>query len=105
MFKIDPKGAVAPFATVSQKGLGHLCFRDDRFFVTAFASHEIYEVKLDGTVKRILGNGEPASSTAQARKRGCPTRTASPAIRGAAALCQRVRRRCGHFTAAAGDHP
>jgi virginiamycin B lyase len=59
MFKIDPKGAVAPFATVSQKGLGHLCFRDDRFFVTAFASHEIYEVKLDGTVKRILGNGEP----------------------------------------------
>ena len=33
--------------------------RDDRFFVTAFASHQIYEVRLDGTVKRILGNGEP----------------------------------------------
>ncbi len=59
MFKIDPKGAVTAFATLSQKGLGHLCFRDDRFFVTAFASHEIYEVKLDGTARRILGNGEP----------------------------------------------
>jgi DNA-binding beta-propeller fold protein YncE len=59
MLKIDPKGTVTPFATLSQKGLGHLCFRDDRFFVTAFASHEIYEVKLDGTARRILGNGEP----------------------------------------------
>lgn len=59
MLKIDAKGTVAPFATLSQKGLGHLCFRDDRFFVTAFASHEIYEVKLDGTARRILGNGEP----------------------------------------------
>jgi DNA-binding beta-propeller fold protein YncE len=59
MLKIDPHGAVAPFATLSQKGLGHLCFRDDRFFVTAYASHEIYEVKLDGTARRILGNGEP----------------------------------------------
>jgi DNA-binding beta-propeller fold protein YncE len=59
MFKVDSKGTVAPFATLSSKGLGHLCFRDDRFFVTAFASHEIYEVKLDGTARRILGNGEP----------------------------------------------
>jgi sugar lactone lactonase YvrE len=58
MLKIDPKGLVAPFATISEKGLGHLCFKEDRFYVTAFQSHEIYEVTLSGTVKRILGNGE-----------------------------------------------
>ena len=37
MLKIDPKGVVTPFATVSEKGLGHLCFNKDRFYVTAFA--------------------------------------------------------------------
>jgi sugar lactone lactonase YvrE len=58
MFKIDSKGVVAPFATVSKKGLGHLCFKKDRFYVTAYESHEIYEVTLAGAVKRILGNGE-----------------------------------------------
>jgi DNA-binding beta-propeller fold protein YncE len=58
MLKIDPKGSVAPFATISEKGLGHLCFRQDRFYVTAYESHAIYEVTLDGNVKCILGNGE-----------------------------------------------
>lgn len=58
MVKIDPKGSVTPFADVSAKGLGHLCFKDDRFYVTAFHSHEVYEVRLDGSVRRILGNGE-----------------------------------------------
>ena len=58
MLKIDPKGVVSVFAKVSEKGLGHLCFKQDRFYVTAYESHEIYEVTLDGTVKRILGNGE-----------------------------------------------
>jgi DNA-binding beta-propeller fold protein YncE len=58
MLKIDPSGSVAPFATISEKGLGHLCFKEDRFYVTAFHSHEIYEVILDGTVKRILGDGK-----------------------------------------------
>lgn len=58
MLKIDPQGVVTPFATVSEKGLGHLCFNKDRFYVTASQSHAIYEVMLDGTVKRILGNGE-----------------------------------------------
>jgi len=57
MFKIDSKGTVAPFATISKKGLGHLCFKKDRFYVTAFESHEIYEVTLAGAVKRILGDG------------------------------------------------
>ena len=32
--------------------------KQDRFYVTAYESHEIYEVTLDGTAKRILGNGE-----------------------------------------------
>jgi DNA-binding beta-propeller fold protein YncE len=58
MLKIDPRGVVAPFATVSEKGLGHLCFKEDRFYVTASQVHAIYEVTLDGTAKRILGNGE-----------------------------------------------
>jgi DNA-binding beta-propeller fold protein YncE len=58
MLEIDPQGAVTAFATVSAKGLGHLCFNEDRFYVTAYHSHELYEVMLDGTVRRILGNGE-----------------------------------------------
>jgi DNA-binding beta-propeller fold protein YncE len=58
MLKIDAKGVVAPFATISDKGLGHLCFKEDRFYVTAFQAHEIYEVTLDGNVKRILGTAE-----------------------------------------------
>ena len=58
MLKVDQKGVVTPFATISQKGLGHLCFNEDRFYVTAYDSHEIYEVRLDGTAKRILGNGQ-----------------------------------------------
>jgi DNA-binding beta-propeller fold protein YncE len=58
MLKIDPKGLVTPFTTVSEKGLGHICFKEDRFYVTASQSHTIYEVTLDGTAKRILGNGE-----------------------------------------------
>jgi len=58
MLRIDGKGVVQPFATVSAKGLAHLCFKNDRFYVTAFQSHEVYEVTLDGKVKRILGNGE-----------------------------------------------
>jgi sugar lactone lactonase YvrE len=58
MLKVDPQGAVTPFTTVSEKGLGHLCFKEDRFYVTASQSHAIYEVALDGTARRILGTGE-----------------------------------------------
>jgi DNA-binding beta-propeller fold protein YncE len=58
ILKIDSKGSVKPFVTVSERGLGHLCFCEDRLYVTAFQSHEIYEVKLDGAVKRILGSGQ-----------------------------------------------
>ena len=58
MLKIDRNGDVSLFATVSAKGLGHVCFKKDRFYVTAFSSHELYEVKLSGIVSRILGNGQ-----------------------------------------------
>jgi DNA-binding beta-propeller fold protein YncE len=58
MLKIDARGAVSLFAPVSEKGLGHLCFKQNRFYVTAYESHEIYEVSLNGAVKRILGNGQ-----------------------------------------------
>ena len=58
MLKIDHGGAVTPFATVSSKGLGHLCFKKDRFYVTAFESHEIYTVTPDGQAKLLLGSGE-----------------------------------------------
>ncbi len=60
MMSVDPQGAVTLFATVSEKGLGHLCFKNDRFYVTAFWSHAIYEVTLDRKVTRVLGNGERA---------------------------------------------
>ena len=58
MLKVDRQGGVSQFATVSDKGLGHLCFATDRFYVTAYESHEIFQVTLDGRAKRILGNGE-----------------------------------------------
>src|SRR5256884_9682373 len=59
MVKIDSQGAVELFTTVCAKGLEHLCFNQkDRFYVTASQSHEIYEVMLDGTARRILANGE-----------------------------------------------
>ena len=58
MFKIDRQGTVSLFTKVSDKGLGHLCFATDRFYVTAYESHEIFQVTLDGKAKRILGNGE-----------------------------------------------
>ena len=58
MFKIDRQGSVSLFTTVSDHGLGHLCFAADRFYVTAYESHEIFQVALDGKAKRILGNGE-----------------------------------------------
>lgn len=58
MLKIDRQGKVSLFTTVSDKGLGHLCFDTDRFYVTAYESHEIFQVTLDGKAKRILGNGE-----------------------------------------------
>lgn len=60
MLRIDPQGAVTLFTTVSDGGLGYLCFKDDRFYVTAFASHAVYDVTLDKVVTRILGNGERA---------------------------------------------
>ncbi len=63
MLKIDRSGHVSLFATVSAKGLGHVCFKKDRFYVTAFESHEIYEVTLNGTVRRILGNGKRGSDS------------------------------------------
>jgi DNA-binding beta-propeller fold protein YncE len=60
MLKIESSGAVTLFATVSTQGLGHVCFKEKgaRFYVTAYATHEIYEVTLQGKVKRILGNGQ-----------------------------------------------
>jgi sugar lactone lactonase YvrE len=58
MLRVDAKGLATPFAIVSGKGLGHLCFKENRFFVTAFASHAVYLVTLDGSVQRILGDGE-----------------------------------------------
>jgi hypothetical protein len=29
MLRVDPTGAVAPFVTVSRKGLAHVCFKRD----------------------------------------------------------------------------
>ena len=68
MLKVDTKGSVSRFATVSQKGLGHLCFKEDRFYVTAYESHELYEVTLKGVVNRILGNGERGVVDGDAQK-------------------------------------
>jgi DNA-binding beta-propeller fold protein YncE len=58
MLKVDSHGTVTLFATVSDKGLGHLCFKNDRFYVTASQANALYEVTLDGKTKRLLGTGE-----------------------------------------------
>ena len=60
MLRIAPAGTVSGFATVSKRGLGHLCFVRDRFYVTAYESHELYEVTLRGEVRRILRDGRRA---------------------------------------------
>ena len=106
MLKVDPKGFVAPFATISKKGLGHLCFKEDRFYVTAFESHEIYEVTLDGTVKRILGDGNRGVVDGAAAKvrLSFPNGIAYSPL-GAQALHQRVCQRFRVFIAAPYDRP
>jgi hypothetical protein len=58
MLRIERDGAVSLFATLPTKGLGHVCFKKDRFYVTAFASHELFEVSARGAVRRLLGNGQ-----------------------------------------------
>lgn len=58
LLKIDRNGTVSLLAKVSDKGLGYVCFKTDRLYVTAFQSHEIYEVTLTGQTRRLLGNGE-----------------------------------------------
>jgi hypothetical protein len=55
--KVGSDGAVRPFATVSDKGLSHLCFKGDRLYVAAFRSHAIYAVSMTGEAERILGDG------------------------------------------------
>jgi DNA-binding beta-propeller fold protein YncE len=106
MLRVDPSGSVAPFATVSEKGLGHLCFKEDRFYVTAYESHEIYEVTLDGTVKRILGNGQRGviDGAVETARLSFPNGICLRSV-GPKALYQRVRRRLGVILAASHDHP
>src|SRR5207248_5442448 len=83
MLKIDSQGAVALFTTISAKGLGHLCFNQkDRFYVTASQSHEIYEVMLDGTARRILGNGQRGIVDGADKRRGSLFPMGSLSIRG-----------------------
>jgi sugar lactone lactonase YvrE len=62
MLRINPNEPAALFATVSDAGLGHLYFKRDRFFVTAFSSHRIYEVSAQGEVRLIAGAGERGST-------------------------------------------
>ena len=56
------------FTTVSDKGLGHVCFRDHHFYVAAHASHALYEVAGDGKARRILGSGERGEVDGQASR-------------------------------------
>lgn len=58
MLHLDKKGHVSQFAEVSDKGLGHICFKGGNFYVTGYASEAVYEVSRSGSVRRILGNGE-----------------------------------------------
>lgn len=32
MMQVNPQGAVTLFATISEKGLGYLCFKGERFY-------------------------------------------------------------------------
>jgi DNA-binding beta-propeller fold protein YncE len=57
ILKVSPSGSVARFAAVSGKGLGHLCSKGDRLYVTAYGSHEVYEVASGGTSRRVIGDG------------------------------------------------
>ena len=61
VMKVDAGGAVTLFATVSGRGLSHLCFKGDRLYVAAFRSHAVYQISAQGNVMRVLGNGTPGT--------------------------------------------
>lgn len=58
LIRIDSDGNAEVFATITEKGLGHIYIAQDRIFVTAFHSHEIYEVDMEGAPTRLFGTGE-----------------------------------------------
>ena len=59
MLKVDSQGLSRSSPPYPRRALG-ICASIKRIGFTSprLQSHEIYEVMLDGTVKRILGNGE-----------------------------------------------
>jgi hypothetical protein len=76
MFKIDRQGGVSLFTTVSERGLGHLCFAADRFYVTAYESHELFQVRWMAKPSAFWVAASAVWSMVRMELRGCRSRTA-----------------------------
>ena len=63
-----------------------MCFSTDRFYVTAYASHEIFEVALNGKRSASSATASAVWWMGRTEQRGCRSRTASSAIRGGGRL-------------------
>jgi hypothetical protein len=59
IIKIDSLGNAEVHATVPGPGNGHIAFARGSLYVTAFQSHRLFRVGLDGEVELVAGDGTP----------------------------------------------
>lgn len=57
VLKITPNGAMTTLATIAGGGNGHVTFANSRLYVVDRSGHGVWEVTLDGSVRRIAGSG------------------------------------------------
>ena len=57
MLSVDESGNVSEFALIPGGGNGHVSFARGAFYVTAFQTHRIYRVSLEGEVTLAAGTG------------------------------------------------
>lgn len=59
VLELDQEGNASILANIPGPGNGHIAFAAGSLYVTAFQSHQIYKVDLDGTVERVAGSATP----------------------------------------------
>lgn len=59
VLELDQEGNASILANIPGPGNGHIAYAAGSLYVTAFQSHQIYKVDLDGTVERVAGSATP----------------------------------------------
>ncbi|NNE70501.1 MAG: tetratricopeptide repeat protein [Rhodothermales bacterium] len=59
VLELDSEGNASVLATIPGPGNGHIAVARGSLYVTAFQSHQIYRVDMDGTVERVAGSATP----------------------------------------------